>query len=29
MSEFLIQECIGIGIVVVFALIIVGQLKNK
>ncbi len=29
MSEFLFQECIGIGIVIVFAILIIGQLKDK
>lgn len=29
MSELLFQECIGIGIVIVFAFFIIGQLKDK
>lgn len=29
MSEFLFQECIGIGIVIVCAISIIGQLKDK
>lgn len=29
MSELLFQECIGIGIVIVFASFIIGQLKDK
>lgn len=29
MSELLFQECIGIGIVIVFAIFIIGQLKDK
>lgn len=29
MSELLFQESIGIGIVIVFAIFIIGQLKDK